>query len=145
MPPQASVDNDQKKGGYEPYTTAPSGPRSNIVFKKIERHTAISDNMASPRWKNTYSLSLEQITQLEEAEDKMESMEISVAEEILLSMIRFDSNCIPALNVLGHLNGRHLSDFEVAIEYYDKVLLLEPENAWARDERRRYRRYLDYD
>ncbi len=101
--------------------------------------------MASPRWKNTYSLSSEQITQLEEAEDKMESMEISEAEEILLSMIKFDSNCIPALNVLGHLNGRHLSDFEIAIEYYDKVLLLEPENAWARDERRRYRRYLDYD
>ena len=25
--------------------------------------------------------------------------------------------------------GRHLSDFEVAIEYYDRVLLLEPENA----------------
>ena len=105
----------------------------------------MSDNMASPRWKNTYSLSPEQIIQLEEAEDKMESMEISEAEEILLSMIKSDSNCIPALNVLGHLNGRHLSDFETAIEYYDKVLLLEPENAWARDERRRYRRYLDYD
>ena len=145
MPPQASVDIDQKKGGYEPYTTAPSGPLSNIVFQKIERHTIISSNMASPGWKNTYSLSPEQITQLEEAEDKMESMEISEAEEILLSMIKSDSNCVPALNVLGHLNGRHLSDFEIAIEYYDKVLLLEPENVWARDERRRYRRYLDYD
>ena len=145
MPPQASVDNDQKKGGYEPYTTAPSGPRSNIVFQKIERHRIIFDNMASPRWKNTYSLSPEQISQLEEAEDKMDSMEINKAEEILLSMISSDSNCIPALNVLGHLNGRHLSNFEIAIEYYNKVLLLEPENAWARDERRRYRRYLEYD
>lgn len=101
--------------------------------------------MASPTWKNTYSLSPEQISQLEEAENKMESMEINEAEEILLSMISTDSNCIPALNVLGHLNGRHLSDFETAIEYYEKVLILEPENAWARDERRRYRRYLDYD
>ena len=101
--------------------------------------------MASPMWRNTYSLSHEQISQLEEAENKMESMEINKAEEILLSMISSDSNCIPALNVLGHLNGRHLSDFEIAIEYYDKVLILEPENAWARDERRRYRRYLNYD
>ncbi len=101
--------------------------------------------MASPRWKNTYSLSPELISQLEEAENKMESMEINEAEEILLSMISTDPNCIPALNVLGHLNGRHLSDFEIAIEYYEKVLILEPENAWARDERRRYRRYLDYD
>ena len=101
--------------------------------------------MASPTWKNTYLLSPEQISQLEEAENKMESMEINEAEEILLSMISTDSNCIPALNVLGHLNGRHLSDFETAVEYYDKVLILEPENAWARDERSRYRRYLDYD
>ena len=101
--------------------------------------------MASPMWKNTYSLTSEQIVQLEEAEDKMESMEINDAEAILLSMIDIDPNCIPVLNVLGHLHVRHLSDFEVAIEYYEKVLLLEPENAWARDERRRYRRYLDYD
>ncbi len=124
---------------------APSGPRSNIVFQKIESERTIVNNMASPAWKNTYSLSPEQISQLEEAENKMESMEINEAEEILLSMISTDSNCIPALNVLGHLNGRHLSDFETAVEYYDKVLILEPENAWARDERRRYRRYLDYD
>jgi len=124
---------------------APSGPRSNIVFQKIESDRTIVNNMASPTWKNTYLLSPEQISQLEEAENKMESMEINEAEEILLSMISTDSNCIPALNVLGHLNGRHLSDFETAIEYYDKVLILEPENAWARDERRRYRRYLDYD
>ena len=124
---------------------APSGPRSNIVFQKIESERTIVNNMSSPAWKNTYSLSPEQISQLEEAENKMESMEINKAEEILLSMIRNDSNCIPALNVLGHLNGRHLSDFETAVEYYDKVLILEPENAWARDERRRYRRYLDYD
>ena len=124
---------------------APSGPRSNIVFQKIESERTIVNNMSSPSWKNTYSLSPEQISQLEEAENKMESMEINKAEEILLSMISTDSNCIPALNVLGHLNGRHLSDFETAVEYYDKVLILEPENAWARDERRRYRRYLDYD
>ena len=136
---------DQKKGGYEPYTMAPSEPRSNIVFQKIESDRTIVNNMASPTWKNTYLLSPEQISQLEEAENKMESMEINEAEEILLSMISTDSNCIPALNVLGHLNGRHLSDFETAVEYYDKVLILEPENAWARDERRRYRRYLDYD
>ena len=60
--------------------------------------------MASPRWKNTYSLTSEQIVQLEEAEDKMESMEINDAEAILLSMIDIDPNCIPVLNVLGHLH-----------------------------------------
>ena len=42
-------------------------------------------------------------------------------------------------------SGRHLSDFEAAIGYYDKVLEIEPDNAWARDERRRYQRYLSYD
>ena len=114
-------------------------------FKKFERHRTIFNYMASPTWKNTYSLSPGQINQLEEAEDKMESMEITEAEKILLSMIKSDPNCIPALNVLGHLNGRYLSDFEIAIEFYDKVLTLEPENAWARDERRRFRRYSDYD
>ena len=35
--------------------------------------------------------------------------------------------------------------YEKAIEYYDIVLKLEPENVWARDERRRYRRYSHYD
>tara|TARA_B100000945_G_scaffold61987_1_gene46161 strand:- start:3994 stop:4299 length:306 start_codon:yes stop_codon:yes gene_type:complete len=101
--------------------------------------------MASPMWENTYDLDSDQIAKLEEAEDMMESMEINRAEEILLSLLDHDPNCIPVLNVLGHLHGRHLSDFETAIEYYDKVLMLEPDNAWARDERRRYRRYLDYD
>ena len=38
-----------------------------------------------------------------------------------------------------------LADFEKAVEYYDRVLELEPDNAWARDERRRYQRYLTYD
>tara|TARA_Y100001970_G_scaffold182321_1_gene221833 strand:- start:456 stop:869 length:414 start_codon:yes stop_codon:yes gene_type:complete len=134
-----------EKRGILTFHYGPYGAEHNAFFKKFQTPSLRCTIMASPRWKNTYSLSPEQITQLEEAEDKMESMEISEAEEILLSMIKFDSNCIPALNVLGHLNGRHLSDFEIAIEYYDKVLLLEPENAWARDERRRYRRYLDYD
>ena len=32
-----------------------------------------------------------------------------------------------------------------AIEYYERVLEIEPDNAWARDERRRYARYLTYD
>ena len=70
---------------------------------------------------------------------------IDRAEEILMELLEEDSECIPVLNNLGHMNGRYLSDFEKAIEFYEKVLELEPDNAWARDERRRYARYLTYD
>jgi len=101
--------------------------------------------MGAPRWKNIYELSPEQIEKLEEAEDKMESMEITESEGILLGLLEGDKNCIPVLNILGHLHGRYLSDFEAAIGYYERVLELEPDNAWARDERRRYRRYVTYD
>ncbi|MFL2974746.1 MAG: hypothetical protein ACJZ42_00290 [Candidatus Thalassarchaeaceae archaeon] len=101
--------------------------------------------MGAPRWKNIYDLSPDQIEKLEEAEDKMESMEINESEKILLGLLEEDNNCIPVLNILGHLHGRYLSDFEASIEYYDRVLELEPDNAWARDERRRYRRYVTYD
>lgn len=75
----------------------------------------------------------------------MEMLDIDRAEEILLELLEEDSKCIPVLNNLGHMHGRYLSDFEKAIEYYEKVLMLEPDNAWARDERRRYARYLTYD
>ena len=47
--------------------------------------------------------------------------------------------------VLAHMYGRHLSDFESAIKFYNLVLDIEPDNAWARDERRKYSRYLSYD
>jgi hypothetical protein len=62
-----------------------------------------------------------------------------------LQMNEADPNCVPILNVLAHMYGRHLSDFESAVEYYSKVLEIEPDNAWARDERRKYSRYLTYD
>lgn len=101
--------------------------------------------MAGPVWKNIYRLSDEQIASLDEAEDKMEMMDINGAEEILLAMLEVDANCVPVLNNLAHMNGRYLSDFEKAVEYYDRVLEIEPDNAWARDERRRYQRYLTYD
>ncbi|MAH99036.1 MAG: hypothetical protein CMA12_06815 [Euryarchaeota archaeon] len=101
--------------------------------------------MSAPQWKNIYQLSKDQFERLEEAEEKMESMEINIAENILNSLLEEDENCIPVLNIFGHMHGRYLSDFESAIEYYDRVLKLEPENSWARDERRRYRRYVSYD
>tara|TARA_Y100001970_G_scaffold227773_1_gene281929 strand:+ start:1869 stop:2174 length:306 start_codon:yes stop_codon:yes gene_type:complete len=97
------------------------------------------------QWKNSYQLSKEQLNRLEEAEESMEMLDIDKAEEILLKMLEEDVNCIPVLNNLGHMNGRYLSDFEKAIEYYERVLEIEPDNAWARDERRRYTRYLTYD
>ena len=34
-------------------------------------------------------------------------------------------------------------EFQTAVEYYDRVLAIEPDNAWARDARRRYLRYID--
>jgi tetratricopeptide (TPR) repeat protein len=101
--------------------------------------------MSAPQWKNLYDLTDQQITSLGDAEDKMELMQITEAEEILNKMIQQDKFCIPVLNTLGHLNGRYLSDFEKAIEYYEMVLKLEPDNSWARDERRRYRRYATYE
>jgi tetratricopeptide (TPR) repeat protein len=68
--------------------------------------------------------------------------DLGAAERLLLSMLEADGECIPVLSNLGHLYGRHLSEFETAIEYYDRVLSLEPDNAWARDARRRYLRYV---
>tara|TARA_Y100001960_G_C14480311_1_gene731456 strand:+ start:248 stop:553 length:306 start_codon:yes stop_codon:yes gene_type:complete len=101
--------------------------------------------MGAPQWKNVYDLDEDQIGKLEEAENKMEVMQINEAEAILMGMLEEDGNCIPVLNILGHLHGRYLSDFELAIEYYDRVLFLESDNSWARDERRRYRRYVTYE
>jgi len=75
----------------------------------------------------------------------MEMIDINKAESILMSMLEEDADCVPVLNNLGHMYGRYLSDFEKAVEYYDRVLEIEPDNAWARDERRRYQRYLTYD
>ena len=60
-----------------------------------------------------------------------------------LGMLEQDEDCIPVLSNLGHLYGRYLSEFETAIEYYNRVLEIEPDNAWARDSRRRYLRYVD--
>jgi len=101
--------------------------------------------MAGPTWRNIYDLSESQIDRLDNAEQEMQMMRINKAESLLNSILDEDHKCIPALNNLAHLYGRYLSDFEKAIEYYELVLKLEPENVWARDERRRYRRYSKYD
>ncbi|MEC9173494.1 MAG: tetratricopeptide repeat protein [Candidatus Thermoplasmatota archaeon] len=101
--------------------------------------------MAGRAWKNTYRLSDLQLEQLDNAESFMESMDLGQAEDLLLQMLTDDHNCIPVLSNLGHLYGRYLSEFEKAVEFYDKVLEIEPDNAWARDERRRYQRYLTYE
>ena len=101
--------------------------------------------MAGRAWKNTYRLSDLQLEQLDNAESFMESMDLGQAEDLLLQMLTDDPNCIPVLSNLGHLYGRYLSEFEKAVEFYDKVLEIEPDNAWARDERRRYQRYLPYE
>ncbi len=99
--------------------------------------------MTNYAFDNTYDLSEQQLQQLDEAEDLMLKGSLGKAEEILLSMLEDDDECIPVLSNLGHMYGRHLSEFKIAVEYYDRVLALEPDNAWARDARRRYLRYID--
>jgi len=75
----------------------------------------------------------------------MEMLDIDKAESILLELLEEDSDCVPVLNNLGHMHGRYLSEWEKAVEFYERVLQIEPDNAWARDERRRYQRYLTHD
>ena len=99
--------------------------------------------MTNYAFDNTYNLTEQQLQQLDEAEDLMLKGSLGKAEEILLSMLNDDPDCIPVLSNLGHMYGRHLSEFKTAVEYYDRVLALEPDNAWARDARRRYLRYID--
>jgi tetratricopeptide (TPR) repeat protein len=94
-------------------------------------------------FENTYDLTLEQLENLDLAEDMMLKNDLGAAERLLLEMLSEDEECIPVLSNLGHLYGRHLSEFETAIEYYNRVLQLEPDNAWARDARRRYLRYVE--
>ena len=101
--------------------------------------------MSDYAFDNTYDLSHEQLEQLDNAEEEMLRNNLGKAEEILLAMLEEDEECIPALNNLGHLYGRHFSDFEKAVEIYNNVLSLEPDNSWARDARRRYLRYVGRD
>jgi tetratricopeptide (TPR) repeat protein len=101
--------------------------------------------MSDHAFVNTYDLSNEQLESLDEAEQELLRNNLGRAEKILLSMLVDEEECIPVLNNLAHLYGRHFSDFEKAVELYDKVLALEPDNAWARDARRRYQRYVGRD
>ena len=59
--------------------------------------------MAGPSWRNIYELNDQQIRDLGLAEDHMELMEISEAESILLKLIHDSPDCIPVLNVMGHI------------------------------------------
>lgn len=99
--------------------------------------------MGNHAFDNTYNLSDEQLARLDEAEDLMLRGALGKSEEMLLAMLEEDEDCVPVLSNLGHLYGRHLSEFQTAVEYYDRVLAIEPDNAWARDARRRYLRYVD--
>ena len=94
-------------------------------------------------FENTYDLSESQLENLEKAEEMMLKNDLGNAENLLLEMLTEDEQCIPVLSNLGHLYGRYLSEFNTAVEYYDRVLSLEPDNAWARDSRRRYLRYIE--
>ncbi|DAC56414.1 MAG TPA: hypothetical protein HA354_07120 [Candidatus Poseidoniaceae archaeon] len=98
--------------------------------------------MSTP-FENTYDLSESQLQRLEDAEEMMLKNDLGNAESLLLEMLEEDDECIPVLSNLGHLYGRYLSEFETAVSYYNKVLAIEPDNAWARDSRRRYLRYIE--
>ena len=99
--------------------------------------------MGNYAFENTYNLTNDQLERLDEAEDLMLKGALGKAEAMLLAMLEEDTECIPVLSNLGHLYGRHLSEFKTAVEYYDRVLCIEPDNAWARDARRRYLRYVE--
>ena len=94
-------------------------------------------------FENTYDLSEAQLADLERAEEMMLKNDLGNAEDLLLKMLEQDDDCIPVLSNLGHLYGRYFSEFATAVKYYDKVLSIEPDNAWARDSRRRYLRYIE--
>ena len=64
----------------------------------------------------------DQITSIDLAEEAMDMLDLKKAEKILNKLKEEDPSCIPVLNILGHLHGRYLSDYEVAIGYYDQVL-----------------------
>ena len=100
-------------------------------------------NLMSVPFENTYGLSESQLQRLEDAEEMMLKNDLGNAEILLLDMLEEDDQCIPVLSNLGHLYGRYLSEFETAVSYYNKVLVIEPDNAWARDSRRRYLRYIE--
>ncbi len=101
--------------------------------------------MSDLPFKNTYALSQDQLLALDEAEEAMEAGRLNEAERLFHAMLDVDADCVPVLANLGHLHGRHFSEYDKAVEYYDRVLILEPDNAWARDERRKYKRWLDAD
>lgn len=99
--------------------------------------------MSDHAFDNVYGLSDDQLQRLDEAEELMLRGELGKAESLLHAMLEEDEACIPVLSNLGHLHGRYLSEFEQAVAWYDRVLLIEPDNAWARDARRRYMRYIE--
>ena len=110
-----------------------------MSLSRFQTMSTMGDNA----FENTYNLSSDQLERLDEAEDLMLKGALGKAEAILLAMLEEDGECIPVLSNLGHLYGRHLSEFKTAVDYYDRVLCIEPDNAWARDARRRYLRYVD--
>ena len=80
--------------------------------------------MGNYAFENTYNLTSDQLEQLDEAEDLMLKGALGKAETMLLAMLEEDAECIPVLSNLGHLYGRHLSEFKTAVEYYDRVLCI---------------------
>ena len=100
--------------------------------------------MSERSFHNVYNLSGEQLENLDKAQEMLESQHLNSAEKLLLDMLEKSPKCIPVLNNLGVLYGKYFLEYEIAISYYNEVLELEPSNEWARNERRRYERYLNY-
>ena len=100
--------------------------------------------MSARDFHNIYNLTDEELEQLDKAEEMLEAQHLNSAEELLLEMLEKSPQCIPVLNNLGVLYGKYFIEYEKAIHYYNQVLELEPSNEWARNERRRYERYITY-
>ena len=67
--------------------------------------------MSAPQWKNIYELSEDQFQRLEQAEEKMESMEINTAESILKSLLDED---------LAALETDDNGGWTVELEHYEE-------------------------
>jgi|TARA_B100001741_G_C16329239_1_gene494159 tetratricopeptide (TPR) repeat protein len=100
--------------------------------------------MSDRSFHNIYNLSDQQLEELDKAEEMLEFQHLNSAEELLLRMLEKSPDCVPVLNNLGVLYGKYFLEYEKAISYYNMVLKIEPSNEWARNERRRYERYVRY-
>ena len=98
--------------------------------------------MTEHAFDNVYGLSDDQLRRLDEAEEFMLRGEMERPRPSSSPCSKRRRMHPRVVQPRPHAR-RHLSEFERAVAYYNRVLDLEPDNAWARDARRRYLRYIE--